>query len=220
MTRTTIPYGVRAAEAAARIAARGYGIILQVACETAETPGLLGQIRGVTDHRAKTVRIGLRANPDMATLAETLEHEARHVDDPSWDCGARDVLGRGPAGPPNLADVERRHGVTIQNASSAVGESAGVVPSDMTSQAASGALKAPRRAEPLSARMQNELMRLCSARRRRGPDAWERIALQTGVALERRGLAEVRLARHGDHWQAVISEAGEAYLADRGITCR
>lgn len=85
----------RAVAAAQRIGARGYGIILQAQCENAETPGLPGQIRGVTDHRYRTVRVSLLANPTMTEMAKTLEHEARHVDDPSWDCGQRDVFGRG-----------------------------------------------------------------------------------------------------------------------------
>lgn len=64
-------------------------------CEDSRTPGLLGQIAGVTDWERREVKIGLVANPTVESLASTLEHEARHVRDPDWDCGNRDVFGRG-----------------------------------------------------------------------------------------------------------------------------
>jgi hypothetical protein len=73
----------------------GYDIVFVEYCEDARTPGLLGHLSGVTDHAQRQVKISLKANDTPAKLADTLEHEARHVADPTWDCGNRDVLGRG-----------------------------------------------------------------------------------------------------------------------------
>lgn len=64
-------------------------------CEDADTPGLLGQIRGVTDRRRHEVKVATKPHDSWAQLADTLEHELRHVREPEWDCGNRDVLGRG-----------------------------------------------------------------------------------------------------------------------------
>jgi hypothetical protein len=85
----------RIVAAIAGIEALGYSIRYVEWCEDAHTPGLLGQIRGVTDHRHHEVKISTKANPGPETLADALEHELRHVIDPEWDCGNRDVLGRG-----------------------------------------------------------------------------------------------------------------------------
>ncbi len=64
-------------------------------CEDARTPGFLGQICGVTDWDKREVKIGLKANAEPARMLETLRHELHHVAEPEWDCGSRDVLGRG-----------------------------------------------------------------------------------------------------------------------------
>ena len=77
------------------ILAEGYDLIYVDYCEDADTPGLLGQIAGVTDHNRRLVKIGRVANPWPWNIAETLEHELRHIREPDWDCGSRDVLGRG-----------------------------------------------------------------------------------------------------------------------------
>ena len=63
-------------------------------CEDARTPGLLGHIAGVTDWELHLVKIKTRGRTP-GELADTLEHERHHVEDPDWDCGNRDVLGRG-----------------------------------------------------------------------------------------------------------------------------
>jgi hypothetical protein len=60
-------------------------------CEDARTPGLLGQIRGVTDWERKEVKISLFANPLRCDLLDILTHELRHLDEPDWDCGNRAV---------------------------------------------------------------------------------------------------------------------------------
>jgi len=82
-----------AAEAA--IEEAGYSLRYVDYCEDAETPGLLGQIRGAVNHDKREVKIGEKANPTLPELAEALEHELRHIREPGWDCGNRDVLGRG-----------------------------------------------------------------------------------------------------------------------------
>lgn len=61
-------------------------------CENARTPGLLGQIAGVTDRELREVKVATRGRGPVALL-ETLRHELHHVQDPDWDCGNRDVLG-------------------------------------------------------------------------------------------------------------------------------
>ena len=78
-----------------RIKRHGFELIYQDYCENSRTPGLIGQIRGVTDRELKQVRISKKANPDPKDRAEILAHELHHLDDPTWDCGNRDVLGRG-----------------------------------------------------------------------------------------------------------------------------
>lgn len=65
-------------------------------CEDAETPGLLGHIAGVTTWDRREVKIATKGRR-TAELVETLKHELHHVQDPDWDCGNRDVLGRGGA---------------------------------------------------------------------------------------------------------------------------
>jgi hypothetical protein len=69
------------------IAALGYRVQFVDYCECADTPGLLGQIRGVTYHTKRLVRIGKKANPTEADMIAILAHEARHVANPDWDCG-------------------------------------------------------------------------------------------------------------------------------------
>lgn len=81
--------------AVAAIEAAGFTVQFEDYCESPRTPGLLGQIRGVTDRELRLVRVGLKANPTPDALAETVEHELRHVQEPEWDCGNRDVFGRG-----------------------------------------------------------------------------------------------------------------------------
>ena len=78
-----------------RIRAHGYALRYVEYCEDARTPGLLGQIRGVTDHERREVKIGTKANPTTFEMMDILTHELRHLDEPDWDCGNRDVLGRG-----------------------------------------------------------------------------------------------------------------------------
>lgn len=78
-----------------RIVAHGYELVYVEWCENSVTPGLLGQIRGVTDRNRKVVRISLNANPTVDDMVEILRHELRHLDEPSWDCGNRDMFGRG-----------------------------------------------------------------------------------------------------------------------------
>jgi hypothetical protein len=65
-------------------------------CENSRTPGLLGSIRGVTDWENREVRISTQVNRRAEDMIETLKHELRHLDEPEWDCGNRDVFGRGP----------------------------------------------------------------------------------------------------------------------------
>jgi len=85
----------RCAAAARKIRDHGYSISFVVYGEDARTPGLLGQIRGVTDRGLREVKIAIAPHQTMDELADTLEHELHHVEDPEWDCGNRDVLGRG-----------------------------------------------------------------------------------------------------------------------------
>lgn len=78
-----------------RIRAHGFELVYQDWCECADTPGLLGQIRGVTDRNKRIVRISTNANGTPELMEDILRHELRHLDEPDWDCGNRDVLGRG-----------------------------------------------------------------------------------------------------------------------------
>lgn len=80
--------------AMAEIEAEGFTVRFEEFCENADTPGLLGQIAGVTDRTRHLVRIATH-NRSAEQLADTAEHELRHVREPEWDCGNRDVLGRG-----------------------------------------------------------------------------------------------------------------------------
>lgn len=93
-TRRTVPMNEKR-EIEARIAAHGYTLRYVDYCEDARTPGFLGQIRGVTDHERKEVKISRMANRTDAEMLDILQHELRHLDEPDWDCGNRDVIGRG-----------------------------------------------------------------------------------------------------------------------------
>ncbi len=62
----------------------------------------------MTDWARREVKIATRGRTPEA-LAETLEHEARHVTDPSWDCGNRDVFGRGGPQFPLPRDTAETH---------------------------------------------------------------------------------------------------------------
>jgi hypothetical protein len=79
----------------AKIEANGYTLRYVDYCEDHETPGLLGQIRGAVNHERREVKVGRKANPTGVALADALDHELRHILEPEWDCGSRDVLGRG-----------------------------------------------------------------------------------------------------------------------------
>lgn len=92
-TKRTMLAQKRALESLIR--AHGFDLIYQPYCECARTPGLLGQIRGVTDRELKRVRISEKANPTLEEMIDILQHELAHLDNPDWDCGGRDVLGRG-----------------------------------------------------------------------------------------------------------------------------
>ena len=63
-------------------------------CEDERTPGLLGSIAGATDWERREVKVATLGRTRDDILG-TLWHELRHVTDASWDCGNRDVLGRG-----------------------------------------------------------------------------------------------------------------------------
>ena len=78
-----------------KIVAHGYTVRYVEYCEDSRTPGLLGQIRGVCDHERREVKISTKANPTRADMCNILAHELRHLDEPEWDCGNRDQLGRG-----------------------------------------------------------------------------------------------------------------------------
>ena len=83
---------IKRAEGAIR--ALGFTVVFQDYCEDAETPGLLGCYLGVTLHEKRKVKIAThrRTRPQ---IADTIEHELRHVQDPFWDCGSGGgVLGQ------------------------------------------------------------------------------------------------------------------------------
>jgi len=80
-----------------RIAELGFAVRYVEYCEDSRTPGFLGSIAGVTDWERLEVKIGLKANKTTAALIDTLSHELRHVEEPEWDCGNREVFGRGPS---------------------------------------------------------------------------------------------------------------------------
>jgi hypothetical protein len=82
----------RIARAEAAIRAAGYTVRYVEWCEDARTPGILGYYRGVTDRERREVKVGVKAHDTRHQLADTLEHEQRHVEDPSWDCGNRSVV--------------------------------------------------------------------------------------------------------------------------------
>ncbi len=76
---------------------RAHGFILRYVdwCEDARTPGFLGQMKGVTDWERREIKVSVLANALRRDLLDILKHELRHLDEPDWDCGNRDVLGRG-----------------------------------------------------------------------------------------------------------------------------
>jgi hypothetical protein len=80
--------------AQSKIVENGYTVRYVEYCEDSRTPGLLGQIAGVTDREWKEVKIATHKKTP-ADLADILLHELHHVVDLDWDCGNRDVLGRG-----------------------------------------------------------------------------------------------------------------------------
>lgn len=92
--RTPSQIEERIRAAIAEINEHGFEVLFVTYCEDAATPGLLGYYAGVTDRARRHVKIATRART-RDEIAETLEHEARHVREPEWDCGNRDVFGRG-----------------------------------------------------------------------------------------------------------------------------
>lgn len=88
---------MRKADLESRIAIHDYYLHYVEFCEDARTPGLAGQMRGVIDHECQEVKIGKKANRSEAAIINILEHEVRHLEEPDWDwdCGCRDVIGRG-----------------------------------------------------------------------------------------------------------------------------
>lgn len=72
----------------------GFAVRFVDYCEDSRTPGLLGYYAGVTDWAEREVKIATKGRR-TSELVETLKHELHHVQDPDWDCGNRDVLGRG-----------------------------------------------------------------------------------------------------------------------------
>jgi hypothetical protein len=86
--------GTRARAIEREIESHGFTVRYVEYCEDARTPGFLGQIAGVTDWGNREVKIATH-NRTPKEILETLEHEARHVREPDWDCGNRDVFGRG-----------------------------------------------------------------------------------------------------------------------------
>jgi hypothetical protein len=80
----------RIATAEQRIHERGYEVRYMDYCDGAETPGILGAIGGATLHAAKCVEVATR-HRTREQIADILEHELHHVEDPSWECGCRTV---------------------------------------------------------------------------------------------------------------------------------
>lgn len=78
------------------IEGHGFTVLFPDYCEDAATPGLLGTIAGVTDWDGKVVKIGRRANPTRERMERTLRHELRHITEPEWDCGSRNIWDRRP----------------------------------------------------------------------------------------------------------------------------
>jgi len=76
------------------IRAEGFTVRYVEYCEDSRTPGLLGQIAGVTDWELREVKIRTKGRTEQEII-DTLLHEFRHVVEPEWDCGNRDVFGRG-----------------------------------------------------------------------------------------------------------------------------
>jgi hypothetical protein len=64
--------------AVAAIEAEGYAVVFVDWCEDAETPGLLGQMAGVTDHARRKVKVRQQGISGAQTLA-ILRHELEHV---------------------------------------------------------------------------------------------------------------------------------------------
>lgn len=72
----------------------GYTVRYVEYCEDSRTPGFLGMFAGVTDRGHQEVKIRTHDRTTIEIL-ETLRHELRHVLEPEWDCGNRDLFGRG-----------------------------------------------------------------------------------------------------------------------------
>lgn len=81
-------------KAAAEKAIRDAGYTLHYVewCEDSETPGILGYYGGITDHKRRKVKIRTHDRSERELLV-TVEHEARHVLHPEWDCGNRLPFG-------------------------------------------------------------------------------------------------------------------------------
>lgn len=87
-------YRCEAAVVEAEIGTHGFAVRYVEYCEDARTPGLLGMIAGVTDWERQEVKVRTHGRTSEEIVA-TLRHELRHVEQPEWDCGNRDVFGRG-----------------------------------------------------------------------------------------------------------------------------
>jgi hypothetical protein len=84
----------RIAEASLAITRAGFELVFVDYCEDAETPGILGCYAGVTMHEKSKVKIATR-HRSREEIADALEHELHHVQDPLWDCGSGGgVLGQ------------------------------------------------------------------------------------------------------------------------------
>ena len=86
----------------AAIEGHGFAVAWVEYVEDAETPGLLGQAAGVTDHGRRKVKVARRLTADqtVAVLAHELEHvegAVRGTDRPDLglECGVRGVLHGG-----------------------------------------------------------------------------------------------------------------------------
>jgi hypothetical protein len=89
----------RIAAASLAITQAGFELVFVDYCEDAETPGILGAYAGVTiraeDDSPVKVKIATNRHRSREDIADALEHELHHVQDPLWDCGSGGgVLGQ------------------------------------------------------------------------------------------------------------------------------